>query len=96
MMVNLIDETVREGDARGFHPKTPAGRMALVGLVQEIFWIREFSIGWAAISLQDRDILDARRRGEIPFWGVGSSFWGLIAGYGVAVLLERKDLRAPA
>jgi isopropylmalate/homocitrate/citramalate synthase len=66
---SLTDETLREGDSRGYHQHSPESRLALVKLVQEITGIRSFSMGFAAVGPTDRQtlllFLEACRRGTL-------------------------------
>ena len=68
--VVLVDETLREGDARGYHTHTPEARAALIRLIHEVGGINEFSLGMAVINPNEhatlQHVLEARRRGLLP------------------------------
>jgi hypothetical protein len=68
--VELVDETLREGDARGYHEHPPEVRAALVRRIHEIAGINEFSLGMAVVNANEHatltQLLEARRRGLLP------------------------------
>jgi hypothetical protein len=68
--VRLSDETLREGDSRGYHTHTPAERIGLLRLIHDITGIKRFSTLFAVVNDNDRDtlfaIFEARRCGQFP------------------------------
>lgn len=56
---DLLDETMREGDARGFYVHTPTERIALVEDIQRVTAIRDFCVGWSVLVQNDADTLRA-------------------------------------
>jgi hypothetical protein len=68
--VRLSDETLREGDSRGYHTHAPAARIALLRLIYDITGIRRFSTLFAPVNENDRQTLlaalAARREGAFP------------------------------
>lgn len=68
--VVLVDETLREGDARGYHTHTPEARAQLIHLIHEVGGINEFSLGMAVVNGNEfatlQLALEARRRGLLP------------------------------
>lgn len=68
--VVLVDETLREGDARGYHTHTPEARAGLIKLIHEVGGINEFSLGMAVVNGNEfatlQHALEARRRGLLP------------------------------
>lgn len=55
----LLDETIREGDARGYHPKSPEERLALVREIHRVTAVRDFCLGWCVFADNDRRTLAA-------------------------------------
>jgi hypothetical protein len=68
--VRFLDETLREGDSRGYHEHTPAMRLKLLRSIHEATGIRHFSLGFALINASDRATLDLflaqQRAGLLP------------------------------
>src|SRR5215472_18087276 len=68
--VRFLDETLREGDSRGYHEHTPAKRLKLLRSIHETTGIRHFSLGFALINPSDRATLDLflaqQRAGLLP------------------------------
>lgn len=68
--LRLLDETLREGDSRGYHRHSPQARIALLRRIHQVTGIQHFSLGFAVVNDSDREtlfeLLAARRRGEIP------------------------------
>lgn len=68
--LRLLDETLREGDSRGYHRHSPGARLALLRRIHQVTGIQHFSLGFAVVNDSDREtlfeFLAARRRGELP------------------------------
>jgi hypothetical protein len=70
----FTDETLREGESRGFHPQPPEKRVAIIERIHEITGIRRFGVpDWTATNvLSDCDretvalLLRRRGQGSIP------------------------------
>ena len=66
----LVDETLREGDSRGYHPHTAAARLRVIKRVHEVTGIEHFCLGMAALARVDRETLALAVRaveaGELP------------------------------
>jgi isopropylmalate/homocitrate/citramalate synthase len=69
-LVRLSDETLREGDSRGYHTHSPAERIELLRLIHDVTGIKRFSTLFAVVNENDREtllaIFEARRRGAFP------------------------------
>lgn len=57
--MKLIDETVREGRSRGFHPRSAAEQIALIQRIQTTTGIRQFAVGFAPSIAADKEVLVA-------------------------------------
>lgn len=68
--LRLLDETLREGDSRGYHRHPPEERLALLRRIHEVTGIRHFSLGFAVVNDSDREtlfaFLAAQRQGKLP------------------------------
>src|SRR5215510_4855678 len=68
--VRFLDETLREGDSRGYHEHAPAKRLKLLLSIHETTGIRHFSLGFALVNDSDRATLDLflaqQRAGLLP------------------------------
>jgi hydroxymethylglutaryl-coenzyme A lyase family protein len=68
--VRFLDETLREGDSRGYHEHTPLRRLELLRSIHEATGIRHFSLGFALVNASDRATLDLllaqQRAGLLP------------------------------
>lgn len=53
----LVDETLREGDSRGYHPHSAADRLRLIQKIHEITGIEHFCLGMAVTSRTDYETL---------------------------------------
>src|SRR5262249_60570099 len=56
--VRFLDETLREGDSRGYHEHAPSKRLKLLRSFPETTGVRHFSLGFALINESDRATLD--------------------------------------
>ena len=59
MAYRLLDETIREGEARGFHPHTPEERLTLLALIQSVTGTKDFAIGFASMNTSAQRTLHA-------------------------------------
>ena len=68
--IRLSDETLREGDSRGYHTHAPAERLELVRMIHDVTGIATFSPLFAVVNDNDRDTLfamfEARQSGALP------------------------------
>ncbi|MEO8699420.1 MAG: hypothetical protein ABI867_05225 [Kofleriaceae bacterium] len=68
--IHLSDETLREGDARGYHTHPPGDRIELLRLIHDVTGIKRFSTLFAVVNENDREtlfaIFEARRQGAFP------------------------------
>ena len=71
---HFTDETLREGESRGFHPQPPEKRVAVIERIHEITGIRSFGVpDWTATNVMsecDREtmamLLRRRGKGHVP------------------------------
>src|SRR5262249_30895288 len=68
--VRFLDETLREGDSRGYHEHAPSDRLRLLRSIHEATGIRHFSLGFALVNASDRATLDLflsqQKAGPLP------------------------------
>src|SRR5262245_5180883 len=56
--VRFLDETLREGDSRGYHEHAPSKRLKLLRSIHEATEIRQLSLAFALVNASDRATLE--------------------------------------